>query len=309
MVMAAHGDFSIDRFGAACPAIEEIGTYQRARSRPIFNVEAPFIRSRLEHAIEIEIGPRLVLLHHGASVLPPEKRPTREDIEQLATLAIASDETAATAHFEYVAQQYSFATLLAYLVAPAAQHLIQLWKHDLCDLFDVTVGEIRLQAIMDRFSSSDSPPIPDPRHRAVLVAPPGETKVFDMKVVERFLEATGWNVTFERPRRAKDAASTVAEEWVAVVGLTVGDAQRVETAAKTIAKVRHDSMNRRIGVMVGGSIFAESPRLVAQVGADAAWLDAPTAAAAAARLLDRQAIPAVDREATPILSREVTPSS
>jgi methylmalonyl-CoA mutase cobalamin-binding subunit len=300
----------MDRFGAACPTVEEIGTYERARSQPVFNVEAPFIRSRLEHAIEIEIGPRLILLHHEAAAPLPDKRPTRADIEQLANLAIGSDEAAATAHFESVrAQQHSYATLLAYFVAPAAQHLIELWKRDLCDLFDVTLGEIRLQAIMDRFGSADSPPINNLRRRAVLVAPPGETQVFDMKVVERFLEATGWNVTFERPRGAEDAAAAVAEEWVTVVGVTVGDARRVEMAARTIAKLRHDSMNRRIGVMVGGSIFAESPRLVAQVGADAAWLDAPTAAAAAMRLLNRQSTPTLNQNATATLSRQVTASS
>jgi MerR family transcriptional regulator, light-induced transcriptional regulator len=308
--MAAHGDFSIDRFGATCPPVEEIGTYQGGRPQPIFNLEAPFIRSRLKEAIEAEVCPRLVLLHHDASVLSPDKRPTREDIEQLANLSIGQDETAAIAHFENVrAQQDSFATLLAYFVAPAAEHLTELWKQDLCDLLDVTVGEIRLQAIMDRFGSAESLPIADSRRRAILVAPPGETQVFGVKVVQRFLEASGWDVTFERLRRAEDVAHTVAEEWVAVVGVTVSAAARLEIAARTIAQIRRDSKNRRIGVMAGGSTFAESPRLAVQVGADAVWLDAPTAAAAATRLLNRQITPVLNREATPVLSRQVTSSS
>ena len=308
--MAAHGDFSMDRFGAGCPTVEEIGTYGGSRPQPIVNLEAPFVRSRLNDAIEIEIGPRLFLLHHEALVVSPDRRPTSEEIEQLALLSIGSDETAATAHFESVrAQDHSFATLLAYFIAPAAEHLIDLWKHDLCDLFDVTLGEIRLQAIMDRLSSMDAPPIVDSRRRAVLVALPGETQVFALKVVERFLEASGWDVTLERPRRAEDAANAVAEERVAVVGVTVSAAARVEIAARTIAQIRRDSMNRGVGVMVGGSIFAESPRLVVQVGADAAWLDAPTAVSAATRLLSRQATRALNREAIPVLSRHVTPSS
>src|SRR5579863_10232456 len=122
MVMTAHGDFSMDRFESAYPAVEDIRTYQVGRSRPIFNLEAPPIRSRLKEAIETEIGPRLVLLHHEASaLLPDDNRPTREDIERLANLAVGSDETAATTHFETVrARHHSFATLLAYFVAPAA---------------------------------------------------------------------------------------------------------------------------------------------------------------------------------------------
>jgi methylmalonyl-CoA mutase cobalamin-binding subunit len=287
--MAAHGEFSMDQFGAVRPGVEDPGIDRAARSQPIFGFETRFVRSRVEDVIEADICPRLILLHREASCLSPDRKPTREDIERLANLAIGSDETAAMAHFEKVsAQQYSFATLLAYLVAPAAQHLGELWKQDLCDMFDVTVGEGRLQAIMDRFSSTDAPSIPDLRRRAVLIAPPGETQVFGVKVVERFLEATGWDVTFERARRADDATNAVADEWVGVVGVTVSAVTRLEIAAKTIAKVRACSRNRYVGVMVGGSVFVESPRLVAQVGADGAWLDPPSAAALATHLLIRQ---------------------
>jgi len=65
----------------------------------------------------------------------------------------------------------------------------------------------------------------------------------------------------------------------------------LDVAAKTIAKVRASSRNPYVGVMAGGSIFAESPWLAAQVGADAAWFDAPSAAALASHLLMRQTAP------------------
>jgi MerR family transcriptional regulator, light-induced transcriptional regulator len=304
--MAAHGEFSTDQFGSGG---EDLKIGRPVRSQ-VLNFETRFIRSRLKDAMEVDIAPRLLLLHSAAAGLSPDKRPTRSEIEQLATLAIGRDEAAAIAHFESVhAQEHSFASLLAYFVAPAAQHLNELWKQDLCDLFDVAVGEIRLQAIMDRFASTGSPPTANSHHRAVLVAPPGETQVFGIKVVERFLEASGWDVTFERPRQAEDVANAVAEEWVAVVGVTVSAFARLEMAARTIARIRRDSMNRGVGVMVGGSLFAENPRLVVQVGADAAWLDAPTAAATATRLLDRQATPISSQEAIPLLSCQATAAS
>lgn len=304
--MAAHGEFSTDQFGSRG---EDLKIGRPVRSQ-VLNFETHFIRSRLEDAIEVDIAPRLCLLHRGAAGLSPDRRPTRSEIEQLASLAIGRDEAAAIAHFESVqAQEYSFATLLAYFVAPAAQHLNELWKQDLCDLFDVTVGEIRLQAIMDRFASPGSAPIADYRHRAVLVAPPGETQVFGIKVVERFLEASGWDVTFERPRQAEEVAKAVAKEWVAVVGVTVSAFARLEMAARTIARIRRDSMNRGVGVMVGGTLFAEDPRLVVQVGADAAWLDAPTASATATRLLGRQATALSTQEAIPLLNCQATAAS
>lgn len=292
--MAAHGDFSMDRFGAERPGVENIDIGRAARSQPVFNLESHSVRSRLEDAIEGVIYPRLALLHHNSDRPPPEKKPTREDIERLAILAIGNDETEATSHFENVrAQQHSFVTLLAYLIAPAARYLRDLCREDRCDFFDVTVGEGRLQAIMDRFGSTDASSVPDPRRRAVLIAPPGETDVFSVKVVARFLEAIGWDVTFERALVAEDAAEAFAGEHVGVVGVTVSAIAGLDIAAKTIAKVRASSQNRYVGVMVGGSIFAESPWLAAQVGADAAWLDPPSAAALASHLLMRQTAPAL----------------
>jgi MerR family transcriptional regulator, light-induced transcriptional regulator len=287
--MAAHGEFSMDQCGAPRTVVEDPRIGRAARSQPIFNLETRFLRSRLEDLVEGAIGPRLVFLHHDATAPSPDKRPTREEVEQLANLAIGSDETAAIAHFETVrAQQHSFATLLAYFVAPAAQHLIDLWKQDLCDLLDVTIGEGRLQTIMDRFASTEGTSIPDLRRRAVLIAPPGETQVFGVKVVEKYLEAvTGWDVTFVRARRPEDAAAAVAGEWVGVVGLTVSAVTRLEIVAKTIANVRSSSRNRHVGVMVGGKA-AQSPLLAAQLGADAAWVDAPSAALLATQLLMRQ---------------------
>jgi MerR family transcriptional regulator, light-induced transcriptional regulator len=289
MVMAAHGDFSMDRFGAACPAVEEIGTYGGSRPQPIVNLEAPFIRSRLKDAIEIEIGPRLFLLHHDSSVVSPDRRPTCEEIEQLALLSIGSDEAAATAHFESVRErEHSFATLLTCFIAPAARHLGELWKQDLCDFFDVTLGVGRLQALMDRLDSADAIPVSDMRRRALLLVPPGETHVFGLKMVAKFLEATGWMVSFERITPTHDHAETVSDEWIGVVGVTVGSAARLEIAARTIARARRESLNPRVSVMVGGNIFRENPRLVAQVGADAAGIDAPGAALLASHLLTRQ---------------------
>ena len=37
--MAAHGDFSMDRFGAERPGVENIDIGRAARSQPVFNLE------------------------------------------------------------------------------------------------------------------------------------------------------------------------------------------------------------------------------------------------------------------------------
>jgi MerR family transcriptional regulator, light-induced transcriptional regulator len=287
--MVSEGEFSLDPVTQTCSRIDD---YRMGRTGPpgsVLQQETQNVRLRLEDVIEIEIGPRLVLLHRGSAGPLRDSRPSAEEIETLAGLAIGSDEAAATAYFETVrAHQHSFATLLTCLVAPAAQRLGELWQQDLCDFFDVTVGVGRLQALMDRFDSTDSTPSCDARRRAVLIALPGEKHLLGANMVTKVLEATGWSVTVEHGLAAERNARTVAEEWFGVLGLTVGADARLEQAARTIATVRRASMNPHIGVLVGGAAFNGHPEFVTQVGADAAGFDAPTAAVLASHLLMRQ---------------------
>jgi methanogenic corrinoid protein MtbC1 len=245
----------------------------------------------LERVVNIEIGPRLVLFHHEQeATCPPEGRPTRADIERLAMLVIGTDEGATVAHFEKVrAQQHAYSTMLAHFLAPAAQFLGDLWKQDVCDFFEVTIGIGRLQAFMDRLAAPEPVSATDVMRRALLIALPGETHVLGVHMVAKFLELTGWDVTIEEQLPAEDNAKTVASEWIGVVGVSIGVAARVELAAKTIAVVRHSSLNPHIAVMAGGKALVENPQLALQIGADAVGYDGPTAVVLASHLLMRQA--------------------
>ena len=235
-------------------------------------------------------GRRLVLFHHEQeAICPPERRPTRADIERLAILVIGTDEAATVAHFEKVrAQQHAYSTLLAYFVAPAAQFLGELWKQDVCDFFEVTIGIGRLQAFMDRLTAPEPVSASDVMRRALLIALPGETHLLGVRMVAKFLESTGWDVSIEEHLSAEDNAKTVASEWIGVVGVSMSVASRVELAARTVAVVRQASLNPHIAIMAGGKALVENPQLAFQIGADAVGHDAPTAVVLASHLLMRQ---------------------
>ena len=65
-----------------CPPPSEASMVRRSSPvSPIFATTRRPLESRLEHVIEIEIGPRLVLVHHDCPVAPPHRRPTLEEIE------------------------------------------------------------------------------------------------------------------------------------------------------------------------------------------------------------------------------------
>lgn len=255
---------------------------------PLHNVDDA--KASLEQVVAVEIGPRLALFHHEQEATdPPDLRPTREDVQRLAMLVIGTDEAATVAHFEKVrAQKHAYSTLLAHFLAPAAELLGELWKQDVCDFFDVTIGIGRLQAFMDRLAAPESVSATDFVRRALLIALPGETHVLGVRMVAKFLELTGWDVTIEEQRSAEDNGKTVAAEWIGVVGVSVGVASRVELAARTIAVVRHASLNPHIAVMAGGKALVENPQLALQIGADAVGYDGPTAVVVASHLLMRQ---------------------
>jgi MerR family transcriptional regulator, light-induced transcriptional regulator len=256
---------------------------------PIFATTRRPLQSPLEHVIEVEIGPRLVLVHHECAVAPPDRRPTPDQCETLARLSIGSDEAALFNYFERVgAQDHAFGTLLAFFIAPAALHLGELWQQDLCDFFEVTLGVGRLQMLMNRLAPPGITRGTDGDRRALLIALPGETHLLGLRMVGKLMEAVGWDVTFEEQRSVEDCTQTAAEKWIGVLGVTVGLPSGLERAARAIAVVRGASMNRNLAVLVGGNAFTDHPELVAQVGADAGGFDAPTAVVLASHLLTRQ---------------------
>jgi MerR family transcriptional regulator, light-induced transcriptional regulator len=247
------------------------------------------LQSPLEHVIEVDIGPRLVLVHHECPVAPPDRRPTSAECETLARLSIGGNEAALFGYFDQIkSQNHTFATLLAFLIAPAALHLGELWQQDLCDFFEVTLGVGRLQMLVNRLELPGTPRRKDGDRRALLIAMPGETHILGLRMVGKLMDAVGWDVTFEEQRSAEDCAQTAAEQWIGVLGVTVGLPSGLERAARTIAVVRDASMNRNLAVLVGGNAFADHPELVAQVGADAGGFDAPTAVVLASHLLTCQ---------------------
>ncbi len=260
-----------------------------ALRQQIFGVTWTPLQSRLEPIIEVEICPRLVLVHHDCPVAPPERRPVSDQVETLARLSMGSDEPALFTYFESVkAQDYPFATLLAFFIAPAALHLGELWQQDICDFVDVTLGIGRLQMLMNRLEAPERAQGHAEDRQALLIAPPGETHMLGLRIVGKFMDAVGWNVTLEEERSAEENAQTAADQWFGVLGLTVGLPSALERAARTIAVIRDASMNRHLAVLVGGNAFAGHPEFVAQVGADAGGFDAPTAVVLASHLLARQ---------------------
>jgi methanogenic corrinoid protein MtbC1 len=173
------------------------------------------------------------------------------------------------------------------LFAFLARRLGQLWTEDLCSFADVTVGLVRLQRLVREYSPAFMPSVEgrDPRRSALLIPVPGEQHTFGLVMVAEFFLRAGWEVHSDPMISADELSSTVRNRWFAVAGISVGNDDRLDGVAALIRRVRKDSCNRGIGVMVGGRIFTEKPELAGLVGADATATDGRQAALQAETLL------------------------
>ena len=113
---------------------------------------------------------------------------------------------------------------------------------------------------MDRLPAPEPVSAGDVRRRALLIAPPGETYLLGVRMVAKFLELSGWDVTIEDRLPAEDNARTVAAEWFGVVGVSVSAASRAAVAARAVAAVRVASLNPDVAIMAGGTALLENPQ-------------------------------------------------
>jgi methanogenic corrinoid protein MtbC1 len=221
----------------------------------------------IARAIEKDVVPRLV----GRGLPDSAPRPTAEEVERMAALAIADDLAEAIAFAETVAARgVPVPALLLHLLSPAAARLGLWWTEDRCSFVDVTLGLMHLQQVLQALSPVLLPDLAAPAdaRRILLLPAPGEQHVFGLSVVAEFFRRGGWDMATEQPEDVPEAAGLVRREWFTVVGVSVGTTDRAAELAALIAALRRASCNPDIAVLVGGAAFRARPALAREVGAD-----------------------------------------
>ena len=241
--------------------------------------------ARLVRTIEGEIVPRLVMSRRSIQVPAPAgnvtgKAPEDADVRELVRLLLAHDVAVASAYVETVRQRgASLEGVCLLLLAPAARELGLLWEEDECDFMQVTVGLCRLHHLLRELSPEFRPEnVELPLERNILLAPvPGDQHTFGITLVAQFLRKAGWEVWHEHPASGAEILEVVRQNWFAVIGLSVGSESRVDEVAAIIRAIRQTSLNRSIGILLGGPLLVAKPELAALVGADATAVDGPMA--------------------------------
>jgi methanogenic corrinoid protein MtbC1 len=117
------------------------------------------------------------------------------------------------------------------------------------------------------------------------VQPRDEQHSFGLSMVAEFFRRDGWDVLGGVGGAVTDPAAKVRDEWVDIIGFSVGSDARLPWLTESIRLVRNGARNRDLVVLVGGPPFTLRPELAAEVGADGTARDGKQAPVLAERLL------------------------
>ncbi|MEJ2602582.1 MAG: cobalamin B12-binding domain-containing protein [Gammaproteobacteria bacterium] len=235
--------------------------------------------AQLVRIIESETIPRLVLAYQEEATIDGPEDPGPElgsgPVRELAALVLSPDQELALTFLQTLREQgVRRERLFLELLGPTARYLGSLWEEDLCDFTEVTVGLCRLHQLVREMSPGFlAHGAGDEIQRALLAPVPGEQHTFGLLMVSEFFRREGWDVWGGPSASHSDVLQIVNTEKFSVVGFSISCDDRLDELAVWIRRIREQSRNPEIGVLVGGRVFLDRPALVHEVGADATALD------------------------------------
>lgn len=171
------------------------------------------------------------------------------------------------------------------IMGPAARLLGQWWESDECDFTEVTLAIGRLQRLLRAFAPTPVGVDLDAGRRLLLAPAPGEQHTFGLSVVGDVFRQSGWDVQVQLETDGQDVLLDVGQGWFDAAGFTVAAEERLGALTALIKRVREASINPRLCIMAGGSLFLQRPDLLARVGVDVVVEDVGQAPALADRMV------------------------
>jgi methanogenic corrinoid protein MtbC1 len=242
------------------------------------------MKTALEQTIETEIIPRLLIAHRGAAAADPVAPASvrEEDVAEFAHLILEHEISVSAAFLDVLSSRgLSAEQVMVDLLAPVARRLGEMWERDERDFVEVTIALSRIQHLVRALSPAfQNGAVPrDAKRHALLVPTPGEQHTLGIMIVEEFFRRSGWLCTSMIEASGDALLGAVRRESFDVVGLSASCETFIEATASAIDIVRKNSKNRKVIVIVGGTLFRLRPELVGRVGADAVAEDGTQALA------------------------------
>jgi methanogenic corrinoid protein MtbC1 len=151
------------------------------------------------------------------------------------------------------------------VLAPTARELGLLWDNDDCDLIDVQRATGALKCWIRELAPQTGARTPAKPPSILLQVAPGERHSLGLDMAEAVFRGLGWRVA---RGEARGFLADLAEEWRDVLGFSLSCDRHIAALAEAIAEARATSRNRRLLIVVGGSIFVEQSGIAQKIGAD-----------------------------------------
>ena len=242
--------------------------------------------SKLAELIEGEIIPRLLMAHRRETVAPSAYGqlspvpPSDQDISTLVELALDQEAIVLIRHVDQALNRgVTVESLLIDYLAPAARVIGTMWESDEVDFVDVTMALWRLQEVVHDLAarSPGAGVSPDRARRALFTLPPGGQHSFGTVLIDECFRRRGWDTMCMTQPSESELVKLAGDRWFDFIGLTVSCDHQIDDLPRLIGVLRAASRNPRVGILVGGRVFVESPALALRVGADATAPDARAA--------------------------------
>lgn len=219
-------------------------------------------RDRLAEILKEEFLPRLIADEFSTCGRAPAI--PRCDPDKLARQLLAGRYGAARAAVE--ARIESGATLQSVMLedlGPAARRLGDYWRDDECDFVEVTIATRALGDMMRDFAPETSTASVAPS--VIISTTPGETHAFGADIVAALFRLAGWRAA---RCESDEARARLAHEVFDIAAFSINCDRHLALLPVAIRDARAISRNRRIAILVGGSVVGSQPGLAQRIGAD-----------------------------------------
>lgn len=155
-------------------------------------------------------------------------------------------------------------------IAPCARLLGHWWTCDNADFAHVTIASTNLQRLLHHLSPEFCAPGADrPCGLSLLLATePQSQHTMGAYMLGEFFRRRGWAVQRLTPQDNEDVLRPLRGDWFDAVGLSVSTGRQLHALRDLLPRLRSESPNDRLCVLVGGPLAHADPDALQMQGVD-----------------------------------------
>ena len=161
-------------------------------------------------------------------------------------------------------------------IVPSARLLGHWWCCDWSDFAQVTIASANLQRVLHRLSAEFCAPGADqPKGLSILLATePQSQHTMGAFMLGEFFRRCGWGVQLLTPHEGEDVLAHLRRDWFDAIGLSVSTGRQLRALERLMPRLRSESPNQQLCVLVGGPLAATDPQALQDLGVDLVGGDA-----------------------------------